>query len=145
MIPLPVTWLLIGLIFLGIEMATMGALAYVGEAAGFTAFFIALVALFVPRVEIQVIIWVLLSALAIWYLRRFMPKGQPLLMDAQEGKTLTEIKSGEVGRVLYEGQSWRAICDDQTLEIPAGVEVVVMEKRGNTLVVVPKNWLSDRC
>ncbi len=122
----------------------MGALGLVGEAAGFTAFVIAVLSAFVPQVEIQVVVWVLLSVFAIWYLRRFIPKDHPLLLDSQEGKTLTAIKSGMAGRVRFEGQSWRAICDDQNLEIPAGVEVIVMEKRGNTLVVVPKNWLSDR-
>jgi len=144
MIPLPITWILIGVILIVMEMASMGALAFVGEAAGFTAFVIALLSVFVPQVAIQVIVWILLSIFAIWYSRRFIPKDHPLLMEAQEGRTLTEIKSGKAGRVKFEGQSWRAICDDQNLEIPAGVEVIVMEKRGNTLVVVPKNWLSDR-
>jgi len=144
MMPLPIVWLLIGVILIVIEMASMGALAFVGEAAGFTAFVIALVSAFVPQVEIQVVAWVILSAFAIWYSRRFMPKDQLLLLEAQEGKTLTEIKSGKAGRVKFEGQSWRAICADSSLEIPAGTEVIVMEKRGNTLVVVPKNWLSDR-
>jgi len=144
MIPLPIVWLLIGVILVVIEMASMGALAFVVGAAGFTAFAIALLSMFVPQVEIQVVVWILLSVFTIWYSRRFMPKDQILLMEAQEGKTLTEVKSGKAGRVRFEGQSWRAICDDQNLEIPAGTEVIVMEKRGNTLVVVPKNWLGDR-
>jgi len=144
MIPLPIIWMLIGVILVAIEMASMGSLAFVAEAAGFTAFAIALLSLFVPQVEIQVTVWVILSVLAIWYSRRFLPKDQLLFMEAEEGKTLTGIKSGQAGRVKFEGQSWRAICGDQNVEIPAGVEVIIIEKRGNTLVVVPKNWLSDR-
>jgi Membrane protein implicated in regulation of membrane protease activity len=144
MIPLPIIWILIGVIFTVIEVASMGALAFVGQAAGFMAFVIALLSMFVPQVEIQVVVWILLSVFTIWYSRRFMPKDQILLMEAQEGKTLTEVKSGKAGRVRFEGQSWRAICDIQNLEIPAGAEVIIMEKRGNTLVIVPKSWLGDR-
>ncbi len=144
MIPQPVVWIVIGTILIGLEAATMGALIYTAEAAGFAAFAIALLALVVPEVTVQVTAWLVLCVVAIWYSRRLIPKDQPLMLEAEEGRTLTEIKGGQAGRVWFEGQSWRAICDDQNLEIPEGVEVIVMEKRGNTLVVVPKNWLSDR-
>jgi membrane protein implicated in regulation of membrane protease activity len=140
-IPLPVIWLLVGTILVMIEFVTMGATAFIAEAAGFMAFIIALISVFVPQVSLQVGLWLILSALAVWYSRRLVPQHNLLLMEAQEGHTLTPISGGNAGRVKFEGQSWRAICQDPNISIEAGVEVIVLEKMGNTLVVVPKNWL----
>ncbi|MFN3926504.1 MAG: NfeD family protein [Pseudanabaenaceae cyanobacterium] len=143
MIPIPIVWLLIGVILILLEIETAGALALVGEAAGFMAIVIAGLAWLLPwlSVPIQTGIWIGLSIFAIWYSRRFIPRKEILNLDNQEGRTMTEIKAGEAGRVKYEGQSWRAIAADPQLTIPADVEVVIMERQGNTLVVMPKNWL----
>jgi membrane protein implicated in regulation of membrane protease activity len=142
MVSLPVIWLLIGVILITIEFASMGATALISEVAGFTAFLIAGLALLIPEVHIQVIIWVAISLIAIWYSRRFIPKGQLSSLDAQEGRTLTPIPKGQAGRVRFEGQSWRAVSADPDLDIPANTEVTIMTQQGNTLVVMPKHWLN---
>lgn len=142
MIPLPIIWVLIGTILVTIEFVSMGATGLIAEAAGFAAFAIALVSLILPQIPIQVGLWLLLSTMAVWYSRKFVPKNSLLLMDAQEALTTSRIPTGKAGRVKFEGQSWRAVCQDPNLSIEEGVEVIVMEKSGTTLIVVPKNWLN---
>jgi len=48
------------------------------------------------------------------------------------GKALDELKAGQVGFVLVEGEYWRAVSDE---DIPKGAEVVVVGKKDSILVV----------
>ena len=57
--------------------------------------------------------------------------------DAIAGETLTAIEPGQTGRVLYEGNSWRAECEDQEITIAASQKVYVVGRKGNTLIVYP--------
>jgi membrane protein implicated in regulation of membrane protease activity len=57
------------------------------------------------------------------------------------GETLTEILPGQAGRVLYEGNSWRARCDDDKLSLAPGQKVYVVSREGTTLIVMPENIL----
>ncbi|MCD6428526.1 MAG: nodulation protein NfeD [Desulfurococcales archaeon] len=48
------------------------------------------------------------------------------------GRALDELKAGQVGFVLVEGEYWRAVSDE---DIPKGAEVVVVGKKDSILVV----------
>jgi membrane protein implicated in regulation of membrane protease activity len=74
--------------------------------------------------------------------RRLIPKGKArAIEDAKEATTLTEIPPGEAGRVIFEGNSWRARCEDYDTAIPPNKNVIVVGRKGTTLIVVPENLL----
>ena len=119
--------------------------AFVELLLGISALLVAALSLIVPQFTVQVVLWLILSAALIVLSRRvFKPKRSVLSFgDDHEGKTLTEIPTGEAGRVLYEGNSWRAKCADETAIAP-NQKVYVVRREGNTLIVLPHNFLSDR-
>ncbi|NQZ63051.1 NfeD family protein, partial [Crocosphaera sp.] len=41
-------------------------------------------------------------------------------------------------RVMYEGNSWQAICADPTMLISPHQKVYIVNRKGNTLVVLPE-------
>ncbi|AFY71524.1 protein of unknown function DUF107 [Thalassoporum mexicanum PCC 7367] len=142
----PVTiWLLIGMGLLVVEFMVPVPSFMVAEALGFCAIAVSLLAWFVPGlVWLQVLTWVILSAGGIWYSRRFIPKDSAALKDATEAVTLTEIAPGQCGRVEYEGVSWQARCEDVQTAIPPNHNVIVVRRQGNTLIVVPEQWVLER-
>ena len=93
---------------------------------------------------IQVAAWLLLSTTLTILSRRFLQprRRKSLIQDAAIGETLTEILPGQVGRVLYEGNSWRAKCDDHKITLPSQQTVYVVRRDGTTLIVMPDNFLS---
>lgn len=72
------------------------------------------------KLWLQVVVWLLLSTVFIILSRQFvtLPRVKAKIQHAIIAETLTEIPVGKPGRVLYEGNSWRARCDDETLTIP---------------------------
>lgn len=113
--------------------------AFVSLIMGISAIAVAGLALWIPNFGVQVAIWLLGATLLVIVSRRFIPKRNRSihLQDAIEGETLTEILPGKVGRVLYEGNSWRAECQDQTLTLSPSQKVYVVGRNGNTLIVYP--------
>jgi membrane protein implicated in regulation of membrane protease activity len=131
-------WLIAGVILCVMEFAL--PTAFIEFTMGVSAILIALLVLALPQIAfgVQVVVWMVLSVILTVLSRRFVPKGKSrLLEDAIEAQTLTEILPGEAGRVLYEGNSWQARCDDEEMAIAPNQKVYVVERRGNTLMVVP--------
>lgn len=130
------TWVIIGVVLCLLEL--MLPTAFVESALGVSAFVVALLTPVVPSVNYQIALWVLLSLLVLWALKRFIPnRTAPALREATEARTTTAIAPGQVGRVIYEGNSWQARCSDDQVSIEPNQEVFVVERKGNTLVVVP--------
>ncbi|MEO0488409.1 MAG: NfeD family protein, partial [Cyanobacteria bacterium J06659_2] len=112
------------------------------SALGVAAFVVALLTLVVPSFNLQVVLWMVFSLLFIVLLKRFSPKKTPrAIAEETEGRTLTAIAPGEAGRVLYEGNSWQARCEDRTTTIDANEPVLVVGRKGNTLFVIPEREL----
>ncbi|HIK45825.1 MAG TPA: NfeD family protein [Leptolyngbyaceae cyanobacterium M65_K2018_010] len=133
-------WLILGTVLCLMELFL--PTAFVESTLGISAFIVALVALVLPSFNWQIALWVVLSLIFIFLLRRFVPKRTPYtLQDSTEARTLTTITPGEAGRVLYEGNSWSARCEDDTLTIPENQPVVVVSRKGNTLYVLPESAL----
>lgn len=133
-------WLLAGAALCLMELFV--PTAFVIFMMGLSAFVLAALSLVLPSVSVQVALWMLLSVLSIFFLRRLLPKTKvAALSDAQEVETLTEIPAGAAGRVLYEGNSWRAKCEDETLAIAANQRAIVVRREGNTLFVMPEKLL----
>jgi membrane protein implicated in regulation of membrane protease activity len=117
--------------------------AFVAFLMGISALLVALLSYFLgPPLSIQVLIWLGLSTGFIFGSRRFLRKPKAsILRDAIEGRVITEIPAGQTGRVLYEGNSWQARCEDPKLTIAPGQNVYIVRRQGTTLIVVPEHLL----
>lgn len=138
-----IIWLLIGTTLCLIELVV--PTAFVAFVMGISAFAVALFSTLLP-LNLQVFLWMGLSLALVVLSRRFVRphRGIGKLLDATEAETLTEIPAGKTGRVIYEGNSWSAQCDDHNLTIAAGQKVLVVRRQGTTLIVVPENLLHSQ-
>lgn len=136
----PLFWAILGAVFCLMELFL--PTGFVESTLGISAFIVAFFALAVPIFSLQIVLWVALSLVFIFLLRRFVPKRTPYsLQESTEARTLTAIAPGKTGRVIYEGNSWQARCDDETMTIGADQPVVVTRRKGNTLYVIPESAL----
>jgi membrane protein implicated in regulation of membrane protease activity len=137
---LPLFWLMIGAVLCLMELFL--PTAFVEATLGVSALAVAAIALVIPQFSIQTAIWLVLSVLSTWALKRFVPKRNPyILADSTEARTLTAIAPGKTGRVLYEGNSWQARCEDVEAIIGADEPVIVVGRKGNTLLIMPEHSL----
>ncbi|MEM1240734.1 MAG: NfeD family protein [Cyanobacteria bacterium P01_H01_bin.26] len=138
---LAIFWILLGVALCVMEL--MIPTAFLESALGVSAFLVGILVLMLPvAFSWQVAMWMVLSLLMFWALRRFAPRRQPpALMDATEARTITAIPPGSSGRVIYEGNSWPACCSDQEVAIATNQTVIVVGRQGNTLIVMPESAL----
>ncbi|MEO0352331.1 MAG: NfeD family protein [Cyanobacteria bacterium P01_A01_bin.15] len=138
---LAIFWILLGVALCVMEL--MIPTAFLESALGVSAFLVGILVLVLPvAFSWQVAMWMVLSLLMFWALRRFAPRRQPpALMDATEARTITAIPPGSSGRVIYEGNSWPACCSDQEVAIATNQTVIVVGRQGNTLIVMPESAL----
>ena len=130
-------WIIAGSVLCLLEL--IFPTAFVELMMGISAIIVAGIALVLPNPGIQVACWLAISTLLVIVSRRFLPQRphRRLLQDASEGETLTAILPGQAGRVLYEGNSWRAECQDPALQLAPQQRVYILGRRGNTLMVYP--------
>jgi len=128
----------------GVVLCLMEALlptAFTELTLGISAIIVGLLAFVIPQVGIQVALWLILSVLLLLLFRRFMHTQPPrLLEDSREAQALTEIMPGQLGRVIYEGNSWQALSESDRAIAP-NQPVVVIGRRGTTLIVMALNQL----
>jgi membrane protein implicated in regulation of membrane protease activity len=140
----PIIWFIAGGILCLMEFTL--PTGFMEFTLGISAIVVGILLLIFPQLSfsIQMIIWAILSVILAILVRRFMPKrSAPQLADAVEARTLTAIPPGNTGRVLYEGNSWAAQCDDEGLAIAADEKVYVLRRKGNTLIVMPERVLRN--
>jgi membrane protein implicated in regulation of membrane protease activity len=115
--------------------------AFTAFAMGASALLVALVAWLLPKwVGLQILLWMVFSTTFVYLTHRLMPKRRVIAIeDATEAQTLTEILPGQTGRVLYEGNSWRARCEDEKVAIASDQKVYVIGRKGTTLIVMPEH------
>lgn len=136
------SWVLLAGGFLLLELLLpVPFLAMIGISALFVAL---LVWMGLANTWLQIAVWVIVSGLLILSSRRFLvrKRGQIKLKGDVIAETLTEIPPGKTGRVLYEGNSWQARCDDEMILIPAQERVYVVRREGTTLIVMPQSVLT---
>jgi membrane protein implicated in regulation of membrane protease activity len=119
--------------------------AFVAVMMGLSAIATAGLALLVPNFALQAVFWLSLSVVLIAVSRRFVHRRPSALAlkDASEGEMISELPPGESGRVLYEGNSWRAECEDPHQAIAVNEKVYIVGRRGNTLLVYPRAPLQN--
>lgn len=117
--------------------------AFVAFMMGISAFIVALLSLVLGNLWLQALSWLLLSTSLIVLTRKYIspPRSKSKIRDAVLAETITEIPPGKTGRVLYEGNSWRARCDDEKALIAPYQRVYVVRREGTTLIVMPENIL----
>jgi membrane protein implicated in regulation of membrane protease activity len=139
-------WLIIAAVLLVVEMLTLtAALGMLGVAALITA---GLAALGLP-VPVQLLAFTVTSAIGVLLVRPIVsrrmlrPQLQRFGVEALIGKpayVVSEV-SGLDGRVRIggiSGEEWTARAYDQSLVIPAGATVDVLEISGATVLVYPR-------
>lgn len=138
-----ILWLLAGSILCLMEVFL--PTAFVAFLMGISAFLVAFVISVVPTVlSVQVVLWLLLSTGFVFLSRRILPVTRGVKkLDEIEAQALTEIPPGEAGRVVYEGISWRARCEDHGVAIAPNEKVYVVRREGTTLFVVPQKLVHD--
>lgn len=133
-----VIWLLIGVVLCLIEFVI--PTAFVSSMMGISALIVAATTGLMP-LGLQIALWALLSLGLVLVSRRLVRTRAARTLDATEAETLTEIPAGKTGRVIYEGNSWAAQCDDPGTAIAAHQKVYIVARRGTTLIVMPQNVL----
>ena len=129
-------WVIVGVILCAMELLIPSA--FIESALGASAFIVALLSFVVAGWNYQIALWMVTSLLVFWALKRFVPnRTAPALKEATEARTTTAIAPGQTGRVIYEGNSWQARCEDRQVSIEPDEEVFVVERKGNTLIVIP--------
>lgn len=136
-------WIIMGGILCSMELVF--PTAFVSFMMGIAALLVAVVSLFLPQYTLLVGLWLLFStALIIFSRRLFTPKRKiSITGDDSEATAIGGIPAGSAGRVLYEGNSWRAKCADETRDIAPSEAVYVVGKQGNTLIVLPSRMLNQ--
>lgn len=133
-------WSILGLVLIAAELTLPGLVAgSVGLAALIAA---GLAWLGVPAAG-QLVVWGVLSAVLTSLTRRLVPKGSTQLEEPREARSIAPIPAGTLGRVSYQGSIWNARCSIPELEIPAEQDLYVVERQGNTLLVMPAKLLQE--
>lgn len=134
-------WLLAGAVLCLMELFL--PTAFVEFMMGVSALVVAAISLLLPNVPIQIALWMILSVTSIMAVRRLLPHRRvAILEEATEAETLTEILPGQTGRVIYDGISWRARSEGEYAIAPRQ-KVLVVNREGNTLVVVPEKLINS--
>ena len=137
-------WLIFFLILVGIEIATM-ALTTVWFAGGALAAF--LLSLFGASLETQLIVFVIVSFVLLFFTRPWAAKHvnshvEKTNVDSlvgKEARITSEVNNQmETGTAVVNGQEWTARAMEEKEIYPAGTLVVVQEIRGVKLIVSKK-------
>ena len=117
--------------------------AFVSFMMGVAALLVAIASLFIPQFTLLMGLWLILATGLIILARKlFTPKRKITVTgDDSNATAISGIPAGTTGRVLYEGNSWPAICADYTKDIAPNESVYVVQKKGNTLIVLPSKAL----
>ncbi|MFS8886537.1 NfeD family protein [Synechococcus sp. H70.2] len=137
-------WIVLGLVLIASELFLPGLVA---GPVGLAALGAALLAHWGWPVWAQFLAWIGLSLGLIILSRRLLPSPstqlEDLLKESREARAVTAIPPGERGRVSYLGSIWNAKCSIPNLAIQPGQELYVIEREGNTLIVVPAQMLES--
>lgn len=136
-------WLIFAVILGIAETFTLtAALGLLGGAALITA---GLAAIGLP-LPVQLLVFAIASTAGVLLVRpiatrhMFRPQLQRFGVDALIGKSAYVIQevTGREGRVRIDGEEWTARAYDDTVVIPTGATVDVMQISGSTAIVYPR-------
>ncbi|MEN9204182.1 MAG: NfeD family protein [Thermostichales cyanobacterium BF4_bins_65] len=134
-------WLILGLVLIAAELFLAELVA---GSLGVAAWVVAILAWLQVPSWVQVLVWAGLSPIFLLLARRYIPqKDSGELWESREAKALGRILPGQKGRVVYLGSTWPARCSIPNVVIEANQDLYVVERQGNTLLVMPTHLLSS--
>jgi membrane protein implicated in regulation of membrane protease activity len=137
-------WFMIGLVLFLLELVVPGFVIFF---FGLGAWVTALVCLLAdPGINIQALIFVVVSVLALVGLRKIITKKFFYSKDnrseevedeftGKEAIAITDFGTDKNGKVEFKGTNWKA---ESGFEIKAGQTVIIVEKENFKLIVEPK-------
>ena len=137
-------WFMIGLVLFLLELVVPGFVIFF---FGLGAWVTALVCLIAdPGINIQALIFVIVSVLALVGLRKIITKKFFYSKDnrseevedeftGKEALAITDFGTDKNGKVEFKGTNWKA---ESTSEIKSGQTVIIIEKENFKLIVEPK-------
>lgn len=137
----PITWLIVFVILLGIELGTM-ALTTIWFAAGALAAFV--LSLIGVRIEVQLVAFVAVSFVVLVLVRPFarkfvnggLTKTNVDSLVGKQARITSEVDNARgTGAAVLNGQEWTARSARDELVLPEGALVTVKEIRGVKLIV----------
>jgi membrane protein implicated in regulation of membrane protease activity len=137
-------WLIVAAVLAVAEILTLtAALGMLGAAAAVTA---GAAAVGLPA-PFQFVVFAGVSTVTLLFVRPIalrhvlQPQAERFGVDALVGKTANVVSevTGVGGRVRIDGEEWTARAYDETLVIPAGKTVDVIEISGATAIVYPRD------
>lgn len=140
---LPYIWLILGLIFIGLEFFIPGfVIFFFGAGAVIMAVLTGLIPGLSVHIPLQIIIWLTTSIMTLGFFRRFFRntfRGKLIESEDEEefrGKLATVVEpvsENHPGRVTFQGTTWKAVTFDQPAQ--PGDTVEIMKKENLTLIV----------
>jgi len=137
----PTPWLVGGLVLLGFNLLIPSPMMV---ALGFAGIITALVAVSISLFTNQLLIFGILAAAFTLILRGLLPQESEDLRPAKYARVYQQIPQGGVGRVNYEGAIWQARCPTNNMTIAAQTMVAIVERQGNTLIVIPASTAGSK-
>ncbi|MDX2272746.1 MAG: NfeD family protein [Cyanobacteriota bacterium] len=135
-----VFWLVLGLGLVAAELFLPGLVA---GSIGLAALIAAGLAFWGVPTLLQFLTWIVLSTGFTFLTRRLVPRESPHLEESRDARALNGIPAGQIGRVAYLGSTWNAKCGIPQVEIDPQQELYVLERKGNTLIVIPSKLLNS--
>ena len=130
----PLPWLILGLGLLGISLMAPNPISVSLGCAGLVT---ALLALSIPALAKQLLVWAILSVAFTLILRGLVPQNSRALAPNRYARVVEVIPPGGLGRVSYDGGSWQARSQISDGAIAPEATVTVVSRQGNTLIVTP--------
>ncbi|MFF4585709.1 NfeD family protein [Streptomyces sp. NPDC001388] len=137
-------WLIVAAVLAVVEIFTLTAALGMLSAAALVTAGSAAVGLPLP---FQFLVFTVVATVTMLFVRPIalrhvlQPQAARFGVDALVGRTAHVVSevTGTGGRVLIDGEEWTARAYDETLVIPAGRTVDVMEISGATAIVYPRD------
>ncbi len=132
-------WVIIGIILLILEALTP---EFIIGSFALGCFVTAIVSVFTGSLEIQLIVFAIVTAFTLWKIRpfflNFLDSKEVTnvdLLKGRKGKVLKKVgPDHEKGRVLVGGEDWMAVSEDGT-EIKTGEMIEVLRVDGSKLII----------
>lgn len=136
-----VVWLIVLIVSIGIEMATLG-LASIWFAGGAlvaliaTAFHAPLVVQILLFFAVSLVLLIFTRPIAVKYFNKDRVKTNAESLVGKQAIVISEINNLQgIGQVLVAGQEWSARCVDDDITLPEGTVVDIMAISGVKLIV----------
>lgn len=130
----PTPWLMGGCLLLALNLFVPNPTT---TALGLAGLITSVVAISISFLSSQLLIWGVLSAAFTLIMRGLLPQESKELEAARTARVCDAIAPGTMGRVHYEGAIWHARCQISDVAIAPDTQVAVIERQGNTLIVLP--------